>query len=165
MVTFGNVSFLFAICSRSEKPIIFFRRVNQKATGDQKYTRLQISLKDGEALMGEFARLLKEMEETEDGDTIPTLAKREDEYLCDDHKSDDFWDPVVTWVSESGMIRCRPIENQNNEFSIVINQPRKEDQQSYAGYLGPTLFLPRGGARMFMNRINTNLKRYSANTD
>jgi len=122
MVTFGNVSFLFAICSRSEKPIKFFRQVNQK------YTHLQISLKDGEALMVEFARLLRETEETEDGDTIPTLAKREDEYLCDDHKSDDFWDPVVTWVIESGMIRYHPIENQYNEFSIVINQLRKEDQ-------------------------------------
>jgi len=154
---------VFAFCPRTERPTIFFRRHNKKGKGDQEYTRLQLSLKDGETLMAEFARLLKEMEETPDGTTIPTLANKK--LPTTDHKSNEFWDPSVTWTSESGKIRCRPVENGEHEFSIVINQPRTEDQPCYDNYLGPTLYFPRGGARAIMTKINTNLKRYANNVD
>jgi len=123
-----------------------------------------MTLKDAESLMAEFERLLIQMEQTEDDASIPALADFPSLARLDS-KNDYFWDPRVTWVSDSGKIRCRPVENDNYDVSIVINSPRTAEQKTYENYFGPILFIPRGGARFIMGKIRENLQRYYNNTD
>ena len=169
MIQFEKTRVLFAYCKRTERAKVFFRRTNKEVKDhpEYKFTRMEMTIPDAEGLCLQAEKILAEMEATEDGVSIPSLKPFPLEARVG-HQDSRFWGKTLEekgliWSSDSGNIRCRPVENAMFEASLVVNSPRSDP--NLKNWNGPTLFFPMAGIRHVFGKIRANLIRYNNNSD
>ena len=160
--TLGNMCFVFRYCLESEQPTVFFRRFNPGAAESMQYTRMRMMVKDAEELCDQVEKLVAEIDSTEFGTTIPSLALL-GEKACMPFKAKDFWD-FGTWTSESMDVRCRPVQDLRKAVSMVVNTPRSSTKYG-EGYIGPVYQFSLSQMRAIFPIIRANVKRYYENLD